>query len=156
MKRWLVCAVALAAVASIGGLPFASTDVGKLRPLEVICVSVAQGEVLIRADTDDSGRGTTVAEAFDDLKRTSSGEVFLDTADFLILTEDARGLLEELSGYLRPACRLCLVRGGVEPEKAAEFLAAHKPGVSIRDYRADGGSLPVLKMKEGRMYLVQP
>lgn len=156
MKRWLLCAAGILAAAAWFGLPFDDVDVGQLRPLELIAVSVEQGQIRISTDTGDLGQGNSVAEAYADLKQTSPGEIFLDTADYLVLTKDAQALWAEVASYLRPACEICLSNGVVDPEAAAQYLEAHKPGQTIRDYQAGGGPLPLLDTTEGRLRLVRP
>lgn len=155
MKRWILCAVALILAASLEGLPFHATDVGKLQPVELVWVGRTGEGVEIRTDTGDLGTGPTVSDAFADLKRTCPGEVFLDTAEYLILTPDSGELLGELSEFLRPACRLCIGMENRDLEQATRFLSAHKPELTLQDYGAGDRNIPILREKEGKFHLEQ-
>ena len=154
MKIWVWCALAGVAVAALGLLPFVRSDVAKLRPIEVVAVSVDDGKIEVDTDTDADGEGKTLEAAFEDMKKTTAGDVFLDTADFLLLEPGCETLLPELTEYLRPGCQVCLCIGDLDMDKAAAFLRSHEPGVTLQDYRADGTVLPTLVANEGEMKLV--
>lgn len=155
MKRWIWYLAALLCVAILGWMPFHGTDVAELQPVELLRVSVRQGYVLVETDTGDFGIGNSPESAFADLMKSTPGDVFLETADHLILAPEAVMLLPELMEYLRPACNLCVEQGEADLEKATAFLNAHQPEVTLQDHRAGEERLPVLVTEEGRMYLVQ-
>lgn len=154
MKRWLWYAAALVLVAALGGMPFSGTDVAKLQPVELIRVSRSFGQVLIETDTGDSGIGADLEEALEDMKETATADIFLDTAEHLLVSQNAVDLLPKLAEYLRPACGVCLEQGAPELEQAAAYLAAHEPEVTLKDFRAGERNIPVLITEEGRMHLV--
>lgn len=122
--------------------------------MQVVRVACDGGQVRIETDTGAWGAGDSLKSAFLNMKNTASSQVFLDTADYLILTEACEGLLPALTEYLRPSCSLCLERGTSDLEKAGEFLKYHQPEVTIKDYRAGACRLPTLVTEEGRMELV--
>ena len=154
MKRWLWYLAAVLLVAALGWMPFAGTDVAKLQPVEVIRVGVEDGLIRVETDTGGSGNGADLAEAFADLKASAAGTVFLETADYLLVSHDAQSLLEPLGTYLRPACGICLESGVADLETVADFLSTHEPGMTLQEYRAGKQNLPELSVREGRMYLV--
>lgn len=155
MKRWIWYLAALLAVAALGWMPFHGTDVAELQPVELLRIRMQSGAVLVETDTGDFGFGDTPGAAFADLKKSTAGDIFLETADHLILSPEAVTLLPELMKYLRPACNLCVEQGTADLEKATAFLNAHQPGVTLQDHRAGEDQLPVLVTREGRMHLVQ-
>lgn len=155
MKRWLWYLAALLCVGALGWMPFHGTDAADLQPVETIRVSVPDGRVLVQTDTGDFGVGDTPEAAFEDLKLSTPGDVFLDTADHLILAPEAQTLLEAVSRYLRPACNVCVERGQADLAQAGAFLKTHQPGLTLRDYKAGEDRLPVLVTQEGRMHLVR-
>lgn len=154
MKRWLWCAGALLLTAVLGGMPFIGTDIAKLQPVEVLRVQKEGDLVLVELDTGDSGKGATLEMALQDLKESTPGKVFLETADYLLINPEAEALLESLAEHLRPACGVCLENGEVKLEETAEFLGAHEPGLTLQEYRAGNHSLQKLVVREERMYLV--
>lgn len=151
MKKWIM-GLALLAVVVYEGMPFSPIDIASLQPVELIRLS-RQETWMIQTDTGDQGWGETVEEAFLDLKDHCPGKVFLDTADYLIVTAEALPMPEEIYVYLRPSCAVCLERGEALVAEAAAFLAVHKPEVTLGDYRAGGVQLPVLITREGGMEL---
>lgn len=155
MKRWLCCIAAIILAAILGGMPFGGTDVAKLQPVELIRVSKFRERILVETDTGDRGIGSDLAGAFADLKQTTGGQVFLDTAENLLLSHEAENLLPELTEFLRPACNVCLEQGQVDLEEAATFLSAHEPAMTLLDYQAGERELPVLTIDKGDMRLVQ-
>ena len=88
MKRWLLWA-ALAVIALAAGLGD-RTDIGKLQPVALLQLSREARTLVIETDTGDMGQGETLEEAFEDLKQSTPAAIFLETADYLLVTEDTR------------------------------------------------------------------
>ena len=149
MKRILIYILALTAALAV---PLQGTDVGKLQPVGVVQLYKEDGRIVIVTDTGDSGVGERAAEAFADLKDTTAGIVFLDTADYLLLSADATDSLPELSAYLKPNVRVCLAENTVDPVRAAEYLNVHRPPVKLRECK-DTNNLPKLVQENGRLKL---
>ena len=154
MKKWLFYVGAVVLVAALGYMPFHGSDVAALQPVELIRVDYDAGIIKVQTDTGDMGKGETVAAAFADLKSTTAGEVFLDTADFLLLHPNALPFLQELTQILRPACKVCFVQEQVDLEKAAEYLRVKRENVTLQEYRTGKGSVPHLIVDEERLRLV--
>lgn len=149
MKRWIILTAAVAAALMFPSR--SATDVAELLPVELLYVYQENG-VRVETDTGDVGRGENLEAALENLKATASGDIFLDTVDYLILTKDTVGLLPQLWGILRPATEVCL---GVNADaQAAAFLSAHKPGVTLNDIRSGEQRLPTLIRTEERYCLV--
>lgn len=155
MKRWLFYGAVLILIAFLPKVQTAGTDVGQLEPVEVVRVSIVDGWVRMETDTGQQGRGENLESALLELKRTADREIFLDTADYLLLSTEALSQMPELMELLRPACQICLESGEADLETVARFLATHEPGLTLRDYRAERQTLPVLMVREERMKLVQ-
>lgn len=155
MKRWRSYILALLAAAAVGWGPFSGSDVAKLEPVEVLRLSREDGLIVLETDTKNTGRGADIPNALMDMKRTASAEIFLDTADYLVVAPDCAELLSEMIGVLRPATRVCVQGGELKLEEAAAFFAIHEPDCTLQDIRAGETDIPVLKGKEERMELVQ-
>ena len=78
-------------------VPAHPLDTSSLVPVEAVFIDTANGEVIVKTDTGNEGRGATVEEAMEDLQR---GAVYLRTARYLILGKSAECYLEEVMGYL--------------------------------------------------------
>ena len=147
MKKWMIAALAALAVI-LPRLGSPATDIGNLEPVAVVQVIGAPNGVLLRTDTGAEGRGRNFAEAVRTLRSSAPKEVFLDTADFVLLWGNPdRGPILEL---FRPACGVCLAGPETNLEEAAAYLTQHPPGRTLAELRAGEGSLPRLIVKEGR------
>jgi len=131
MKKIVIYTILLAAALLI---PVKGTDVGKLVPVEVIQI-YKEGDVGgIATDLGESGVGTSVKEAVENLKATTSGIIFMDTADFLLIDVNAKEEAIVLKDYLKPSVRVCFLDGEIDLEKTAAFLNVHRPATKLENY----------------------
>lgn len=154
MKRWPWYIAALSLIAVLNLLPFSGTDVAQLKPVEVLWIYQTEDGVVIETDTLDRGIGSDPEDAFDDLMQTTSGHIFLETADYLLLDRQTLALLPHLMGRLRPACGVCIAEGQIDMEQVASFLNAHPLKHTLQDCSEGHAPIQLLKAEEGRMYLV--
>ncbi len=153
MRRWLLYALALAIAFAVS--PFTATDVGKLRPVEVVRLTQRGGQVLLQTDTGDEGIGEDVDAALENLKESTAGDIFLETADHLLVEPGCAAWIKPLSMHLRPSCSICWQTGELELEDAAEFLSIHRPQMTLQAWRGGNGKIPSLRIQKERMELVQ-
>jgi hypothetical protein len=145
MKRWILY---IATVALLSTTSFRGTDIAKLAPVEVVWLAEEDGQVLLMTDTEDVGRGAYVQEALAAMKDAALGTVFLDTADYLIVETGAETFLDQIAAVLRPSCMVCRAKQVPDLKKASQFLSAHEPDVTLRQWQNDGGRLPLLQEEE--------
>ena len=121
--RILIYALLLAAALAV---PVKRTDVGKLRPVEVIAVARTENGYTVRTDTGDMGTGNTLKAAFCNLEDTTAGVIYLDTAEYLLLeTEiEEKRLLREL---LKNGIRVCAAEPEIPLEGSGAYLDIHHP-----------------------------
>lgn len=129
------------------------TDAAKLAPAQVVYVQVQGDEIIVRTDMENEGRGADLKEAFDDLENTTSGKVFLDTADYLLVDEASMGYLQELTEWLKGTCLVCKAENVENLLDAAIYLEAHPPGQKLKDCRFGSNALPILTENDGRFCL---
>lgn len=151
MKRGILYLVILAAVILC---PEQGTDVGSLLPVEVLRLQKQEGYVVIETDTGSAGFGETLEAAIQNLKHTASGELYLDTAAFLIVSEESENLLEQIRAYVRPSIRICRGEGRIDLEDAAAYLSVHKPSVRLKLWE-EGQTLEELHREYGRLKLTE-
>ena len=140
MKRILLYIGILAALIAA---PVEASDVGKLRPVEVVSVYKEMNWIVMETDTEDKGYGGTVQQALQNLKDTSNGIIYLDTAEYLLLTKDTEGEAEELRQALKDNVRLCLAASSVDLAEASQYLSVHGNLPKLRNW-SEGMELPVL------------
>ena len=146
MKRSILYMAALALI-FLGGR---GTDIGSLRPVEVVQLTEKAGILMLETDTADQGWGLTVEQAVAKLKETTPGQIYLDTADFLLVEEGLESCLLKMDAYLKKGTRIAYVSEGVDLKSAAEYLRIHKPSATMKD-----GQKPMdkLSLEGGRMNL---
>lgn len=153
MKRIFAAVLAVVCIAVLERAPSSGTDVAKLQPVELLRIGYYGGYISVETDTGDLGIGRDLDSAFRDLKESAPGEIFLDTADHILVSDTACGLLLQLTDFLRPACAVCIDRSNSAMEDAAEFLNIHRSMVTLRDCGFAETELPVLISKGERLYL---
>ena len=151
MKKW----IALLLVIPIGLGSFGGEDVGKLDPVQVVMITQEKNMLQIETDSGQKGRGSNPTAAVEDLMKTSSSKVFLDTTEYLLLEPGTEQWLLQLGDYLRPSCHICYVLEEVDLQEAGAYLKTHPSKIDLRHYEAGKRQLPTLIYNEGRMTLVQ-
>lgn len=118
--------------------PVQRLDVAKLEPVQTVAVSVEDGTVILETDTDNAGRGADVAEALQDLEDTTPGVIYLDTAEYLLVTEAALDCVDTLRSSLSSSVRVSLWDGEGSVKTAAKYLGIRKDLPKLRDWSAPG------------------
>lgn len=148
IRKFVILAVLVAVLRTTGLLPFQSSDVAELVPVQALVVSMEDGRVFLDGG-GCLGVGADWEEALKDLNESAEGHVFLGTADHVVLCGEAVGLLPQIarSEALRPAASVCACPGGVVDAKStAAYLAAHDGGVTLRQVQA-------LQLRPGKLAL---
>ena len=134
MKKAVLLAAALIAVGILSRLPHPARDVGKLKPVRVVFLYIEGEHLRIETDTGDSGTGVDLRSATENLRRSADGEIFLETAEFLLLSPDVP-VTAELDDYFRPTCKVAYVESPPDLAAVGQFLATHPPDATLRELR---------------------
>ena len=133
-------------------LPVKGTDVGKLLPVELVQLDKMGDTVVISTDAGATGTGETVKAAIRDMEETAAGIVFLDTADYLLVTESAMEEVESIKEHLKPSVRVCIQHVEMNLKDAAAYLSVHRPEHQLRSCQ-DPRSLQMLTEEGGKVIL---
>lgn len=136
MKRWLYLLGALILVGILSRLPHPARDIAKLDPVRAVYLYMEEGKLCIETDTGAAGSGRDLAEAAEQMKAAASAEIFLETAEYVIL-DPSVVVTEEFYRLLRPACRVCHSEARPDLEQAAQFLSVHEPERTLAHIRAE-------------------
>lgn len=156
MKKWALLIGGVLVIGLFIRVKPAGVDVAALKPVEVLYVDSKNGSYYLFTDTGQQGSGKTVQLAIKDLKARSSGKVFLNTAEHLLISPVAWEAVGRFSQYLRPDCGVVIAVGQPDMKNVPDFLQTHKPDVTLNDLRAGERGIPVLYSGEGGMCLEQP
>lgn len=146
MKKWGILLILLA----FWLLPGQGKDAAELIPVEVVRVAIQDGQVQIETDTGQAGTGGNWAEAVEKLRAGTAGEIFLDTADVLLVGPGTGNILPQLEGDIRPGCGVYQYNGETMTEDAAAYLRAHPSETDFLEALA-GKTVPVLKSEGGEL-----
>lgn len=156
MKRWGIWLGVLALVLSVVWEEGPGTEVAKLEPVRLLKVDAGPGWVSVASDLGHFGFGGDLEKAIGDMELTAVGQVFLDTAEYLLVTPEAQSHIPELARILRPNCRLCLDGGTEDLPLAAEYLEVHRPECALGRYARWDRSPQTLYSRGERLYLARP
>ena len=151
MKRIIVY---IGIVALIIAAPVKPLNIGELRPVQVVFVYRQHDWVVIETDTDDKGIGGTARQALQNMKDTSDGVIYLDTADYLLIGPNGEEPTQELTRELKGSVRLCKAAKIRDLEKAASYLRTHGDLPKLRSWKK-GVELPVLSTFENSLIFLK-
>lgn len=136
MKKWLYLAAAVAGIGLLARLPHPARDISRLEPVQLVSIHEEAGVLQIETDTGDRGTGKTLTEAEADLRAKADGEIFLETAEFLLL-DPAVTVTADFFTILRPTCKVLYVKESPDLPAAAQYLSTHPPALELADLRAE-------------------
>lgn len=154
MKRFFILVLAIGAVWLAPRLSTPAMDVGKLEPVEAVHLTKTAGALHVETDSGSVGQGKTLAEAVADLQNGASAQVFLGSADKLLVTGDMTEFWPEIFEEFRPACQVCVAEERVDLAQAAAYLDIHPTGLTLTQLRGGKENWQRLVMEEGRGRLV--
>lgn len=136
MKRAFLTILTVAAFAALIRLPSPATDIGKLEPVAAVRITATEKEIVVETDTGACGSGVDLSAAVADLQNRAGAYVFLDTADYLLLSGLSDGQTAQLLQIFRPAAYVCVTENICDLSEAAKYLAVHPPEKNLNDLRA--------------------
>lgn len=118
-------------------VPLERVDVAKLLPIEAVAVYKDGGSVVLETDAGDKGRGKDAHQALQNLIEVTPAVVYLDTAEYLLVSDNAQTEAEALRMYLKPSVKVCVCMAADNVAEAADYLEVHGKLVKLRDWKAD-------------------
>ena len=134
MKKWLYFVGALAAIGILARLPHPAKDISKLEPVQLVYIYEEAGALHSETDTGAQGSGKNLTEAQSSMAAQADGEIFLETAEFLVLDPDVT-VTPDFFILLRPSCRVFYTKEKPDLPAAAKYLAVHTPEITLRELR---------------------
>lgn len=106
--------------------PVKRLDIANLQPVQTVAIYTEPGAVVLETDTHSIGRGVSVTEALANLEDNTPGVIYLDTAEYLLVSKDAEGYVDALRKYLKPSVKVGFWEVGEGIDMAAKFLSEEK------------------------------
>ena len=113
--------------------PVDRLDVADLELVQAVALYLEDGLVVLETDTGDVGKGKVVAEALEDMKGNTASVIYLDTAELLLVAEDAYAHVEAMRELLAPSVMVGRYRGGDVAEEA-KYEDIHGQLTKLRDW----------------------
>ena len=157
MKKLLFVLLAAAVLGALGLLPFRAVDAAKLLPVKTVIVTKSGETYTVDSGAGVRAVGRSLREALNRLREEVTGEVFLPTAEQVIITEPGDEAVEAVAeeSEFRPATGIYRTP---EPFPDAEalgaYLESHPSNVTILDVRAalalgQTPRVPVIRAADG-------
>lgn len=116
--------------------PVERTDVAKLLPIQAVAVYIEDGEVVLETDTEHKGDGADAEKALDSLRINTPAVVYLDTAEYLLVSKEAVSDVDPLRQYLKPTVKVCVCDAADNVKDAAKYLDVHGNLPQLRHWSA--------------------
>lgn len=139
MKKLFFVIIALAGLTYFGLLPFRANDVSKLLPVETVIVTRDGGRYCVDVGAGVRAVGKTLSEALDRLKEEVSGVLFFQTAEQVIVHEQAAQAVDEVlqESRFRPAAGIYRTPAQkLDAQALSRYLAARHTGLTIGEAQA--------------------
>ncbi len=130
MRRLLYFVILLALVFA----PLNRVEIAQLLPIEAVAVYMDGEEVVLETDTAHTGKGATVSQALESLKKNTPKVVYLDTARYLLVAKNAVGQVDSLRQFLKPSVRVCVCEAEGMVKEALEYVEIHQKPPKLRDW----------------------
>lgn len=134
MKKWLYPAAFIAA-AILSRLPHPAVDIARLDPVQSVYLYMDGDAMTIETDSGDSGSGPDLEGAYAALRANAHREIFLDTAEYLILDPDVP-ITEAFYELLRPTTQVVFSNEKPNLETISDYLTIHPPEITLAKLRA--------------------
>lgn len=106
--------------------PVERIDVEKLLPIESVAIYMDGDTVVLETDTENKGRGESASDALENLKDMTPAVVYLDTAEYLLVSEEALSEADNLMQFLKPSVKVCICDARGRVKDVTKFLQAHE------------------------------
>lgn len=130
-------------VSALLAAPVQKLDVARLEPVEVVYIEQTEEIVRIVTDTGAEGEGDSIEQAINELKNQTAGVVYLDTADYLIVNDQAIDRIGEMNSLMKGSVKLCRAQDP-DMECAAEYLNTHGKYPELKEWTT-GVKIPLWK-----------
>lgn len=135
-------------------VPVDGIDVADLQPVQTVVLYGKDGNITLATDTGDVGTGEDSLQALQELKASTPGIIYLDTADYLLVTEETLGELTALRDHLKASVEIYCFRGQIDPKAVSKYLSVHGNGPKLKEWN-EAAPLPILTTENDRIIFLQ-
>lgn len=115
--------------------PLERADVATLLPIEAVAVYTEGNKIILETNTKNRGEGNNASEALENLKAVTPAVVYLDTARYLLVSEDALDCVETLRTHLKESVEVAVCNGKGKVAEMAKYVNVHADTVQLKEWR---------------------
>jgi len=123
--------------------PLQRVNVGELEPVEAVFMIRKGNQLMLYTDTGSSGVGDSVDSAYLDLVEKTPAVVYLDTAEYLLLSSNAKGDIDAVRHLIKGSAGVCYFEEGMDIAEVVPYLNVHGHLPKLKHWNGDE-PLPVL------------
>lgn len=116
-------------------VPLQRVNIADLLPIETVAVYMDGEQIVLETDTSDKGIGKTVEQAWASLKENAAKVVYLDTAEYLLVSEEALEQIDALRSYLKDSVKVGVCEAKDRVKEAVEYLRNHQKMPTLRQWK---------------------
>ena len=105
--------------------PLERVNIADLLPIRAVALYLDGDAIVLETDTEHKGDGSSAVIALQDLKKNTPAVVYLDTAEYLLVSKAAVRFVEELRDSLKPSVKVCVCDAADKVEAVAAYLDVH-------------------------------
>ena len=106
-------------------VPLEHVQIAELAPVTAVALLVEDGEVALKTDCGFEGKGPNVEMAIMNLKERADAVVYLDTAKYLFISNDAQSHITEIGAYLKDSVGVCVADTFDDLTASIKYLEVH-------------------------------
>ena len=139
MKKVIWILILLLFLGALKLLPFHGKELAGLLPVKTVIITRSCAEYTVDVGAGVQAVGKTLSEALEALQEETPVEVFLQTAEQVVLTEPDETAVKAVAetDAFRPAAGICRVpKGAADVDALSRYLQAHPAHETILDLKA--------------------
>ncbi len=118
-------------------VPLNRVNVADLLPIEAVAVYMDGDQVVLETDTEHKGAGETTEKALAALKENTPAVVYLDTAEYLLVSPNATEQVESLRPHLKPSVKVCVCEAAGKVKDAVKYLEVHGNLPRLKNWKTE-------------------
>ena len=115
-------------------VPVQRVEVAKLLPVRAISLYSNDSFLVIETDSGYRGKGPDIGRAIEDLRTNTPYIVYLDTAQYLFVSEDVTDFLPQFRSVLKGSVRVSVGEPPADISLAAQYLDVHPQVTKLRTW----------------------
>lgn len=116
--------------------PLERVRIAQMEPVTAVAVRMEETNIVVETDGGMHGSAKDLKGAVDDLKSNAPAVVYLDTAKYLLISENACKYAGELAIYLKGSTRVCITDEQEDMEWMIRYLDSHGDLPDLRSFNS--------------------